>query len=337
MRRWLATYVPVSVLCLFLGTLLITCGGGGDGGGVPDLPLTGLVINGPATVSEYGTGTYTATASWGDNTTSTVTPTSWSVNSQVATISASGVLTCGTIDADQTVTVTATYTYGGVNETDSMNVALTNIVTIPFTLQMLSDQGFFQESYVAYGSNYLSTLVILYADSSLEQFETDSTDGPGELLTGSWSLDASGNLIVDIGAQAPITVALISDSATEIQVLIDDGVLTPYIETLEKIVPIDPAKVPGTYNASPSGGTWVFNVDGTATVSKFPQYSLTWSVDAAGVLRIPANNGYMPVFYGRASSQSDNTSYTTLKVAFPEFAPTGDLYKYYGGMILQRP
>ena len=90
--------------------------------------LTGLSINGPTPVAENSTATYKATASWSDHSTSTVTPI-WSVNSQMASISPSGVLSCQAIDSDQMVTVTATYSYGGITETATMNVTITNITT----------------------------------------------------------------------------------------------------------------------------------------------------------------------------------------------------------------
>jgi hypothetical protein len=92
------------------------------------ITLTGLSINGPSSVSETSTATYTATASWSDSSTSTVTPT-WSVNSQMASISAIGVLSCQAIDSDQMVTVTATYSSGGITKTATMDVTITNITT----------------------------------------------------------------------------------------------------------------------------------------------------------------------------------------------------------------
>jgi hypothetical protein len=94
----------------------------------PAVTMTGLSIKGPSSMSSYGTATYTATASWSDSSTSTVTPT-WSVNPQVAEISPGGVLSCQAIDSDQMVTVTATYSSGGITETATMNVTITNITT----------------------------------------------------------------------------------------------------------------------------------------------------------------------------------------------------------------
>ena len=78
MRKFIVTFLPACLLLACLAMVLSTCGGGGGGdgggGGAPPATLSGLSINGPSSVSEYSTGTYTATASWSDNSTSTVTP-----------------------------------------------------------------------------------------------------------------------------------------------------------------------------------------------------------------------------------------------------------------------
>ena len=110
----------------------------------PATTLTGLSINGPSSMPEYGTATYTATASWSDNSTSTVTPT-WSVNSQVAGINTGGVLSCqGGVASDQTVTITATYSAGGITETATMDVTIIHAPSMPFTEQELSGKVFFE-------------------------------------------------------------------------------------------------------------------------------------------------------------------------------------------------
>ena len=91
----------------------------------PAATLTGLSINGPSSMSAYGTATYTATAHWSDSSTTSVTPT-WSVNPPVAEISPGGVLSCqGGVSSDQTVTITANYSAGGITETASMFVTIT--------------------------------------------------------------------------------------------------------------------------------------------------------------------------------------------------------------------
>jgi hypothetical protein len=296
--------------------------------------LSGLSINGPSSVSEYGTGTYTATASWSDNSTSTVTP-GWSVNSQATTISVNGVLSCQTINNDQTVTVTATHSSGGITKTATMDVILTNMATIPFTAQVLAGNAFFEENASA-GGDYDSSLAILNAISIFQQYSYENPPGTSDYVTGNWSIDASGKLIVNISGQGMVTVELISDSSTEMRVVTDDGTAPPSIATLEKIVPVDPAKLPGTYKQSVEGYTWVFNANGTGTCSIFGGMPFTWSVDSDGVLKMPFSNGYSPWFYARATSQSTPTAFTVLKVAFPEFNPSGGFYSYYGGRELTR-
>jgi len=292
--------------------------------------LTGLSINGPSSMSEYGTATYTATASWSDNSTSTVTPT-WSVNSQFAGISTGGVLYCqGGIASDQTVAVSATYSAGGNTITAAKDVTITHVPSIPFTAQELSGRAFFYES----------ELNILNADFSLVQYSTYGypRGDPSYYVTGTWSnLPNCLDLNFRLFDRGPYTVQRIADSSTAMEVAIYQEPWLPYVVTWEKTVPVDPAKLPGTYKQSVEGYTWVFNADGTGSVSIFGGINFTWSVDSAGVLKMPSATGYTAVFYARASSQSTATSYTNLKVGFAEHnTSTGNFYKYFGGYELTR-
>jgi len=74
----------------------------------PTATLTSVAVSGPSSVNEGGSGTYTASGTWDDGTTSAISPT-WSENSAYATISAGGVLTASAVTSNQSVTVTATY------------------------------------------------------------------------------------------------------------------------------------------------------------------------------------------------------------------------------------
>ena len=65
-----------------------------------------MTVSGPSSVNEGGTGTYTATGTWDNGTTASISPT-WSENSSYATISSGGVLTASAVTSNQTVTVTA--------------------------------------------------------------------------------------------------------------------------------------------------------------------------------------------------------------------------------------
>ena len=85
--------------------------------------LAGLTINGPNSINESSTASYTATADWSNGTTSIVTST-WSENSPHASINSNGKLTTSSVTSNQTVTVSASYTSGGVTKTASKSVTI---------------------------------------------------------------------------------------------------------------------------------------------------------------------------------------------------------------------
>jgi hypothetical protein len=328
MRKFFSTYLPASILLTLLAMTVLTCGGGGGDGGGSRGDLTGLSIDGPSSMPEYGTTTYTATANWSDNSTSTVTPT-WGVNPQVAEISTGGVLSCqGGVASDQTVTITATYSAGGITETATMDVTITRVPSIPFTTQELSGKVFFEENFYAGGGDG-SHLYILNADFSLEKFGYESPNH----VTGTWSNDPYG-LDLNISGQGTVTVQRIAESATEMEVLLYDGPGSPSVVTWEKTVPVDPAKLPGTY-VNQIGETWIFNVNGTGSTTGAGGWTFAWTVDS-GILKLLFSSGYEGRMYARASSQSSSTSYTMLKWIFIEYTPSGGFYGFPGGMDLTR-
>jgi hypothetical protein len=218
-----------------------------------------------------------------------------------------------------------------------MDVTIIHAPIMPFTAQELSGKVFCQEKE---GSH----LYKLNADFTLEQYITYALprDGTSYYVTGTWSNDPYGlHLNFRWADQGPYTVQRIADSSTEMEVAIYDEIwgqwgFPAWEENWEKTVPVDPAKLPGSYTGS-DGYTWVFNADGTGSVSNLGGINFTWSVDSAGVLRMPGTTGYTAVFYARASSQSTAMSYTNLKVGFAEHkTSTGNFYKYYGGYELTR-
>jgi len=305
----------------------------------PAAILTGLLINGPYTMSDSDTATYTATARWSDNTTSTVTPT-WSVDSQLAQISTGGALSWqGGLTSDQRVMITATYSSGGTTEACTKYVTIAH-GTIPFTNQELSGRIFFWGTDLA-GSP--SRVYILNADSSLKVYVTFGANAMHTLATGTWSIYPDGALHLDffVADNGPLRVRRFTDSSTEMVVEVYDEAwgqwgFSARVETWEKTVPVDPSKLPGTYSDD-DGYAWVFNNDGTGSVSIFGGTTFTWSVDSAGVLRLPFATGYTGVLYARASSQTTDTSYTSLMAAFAEHrTSTGIFYEYYGGIVLTR-
>ena len=96
----------------------------------PPAVLTGIAVSGPSSVNESSTSTYTATGTWDNGTTMAITPT-WSVSpTTYASISTGGVLTTLAVTANQTATVTASYTSGGVTKTATMNVTIVNVANV---------------------------------------------------------------------------------------------------------------------------------------------------------------------------------------------------------------
>jgi len=85
--------------------------------------LTSLSIQGPASVNEQSSATYTATAHWSNGAATSVNPT-WSENSSYASISSGGVLSTSAVTSNQSVTVTATYSAGGVTRTANLTVTI---------------------------------------------------------------------------------------------------------------------------------------------------------------------------------------------------------------------
>lgn len=305
----------------------------------PAAVLTGLSIDGPSSMSEYGTATYTATASWSDGSSISVMPT-WSVSHpQVASIRSDGVLSCpGKVAGDQTVTITATYSAEGITETATKDVTILNTVSIPFTDQELSGKVFFER----WGGES-SLLYKLNADFSLEMYlhVPGSLGDRGYSITGTWSNDpeAGLELIFRFADMGPYTVQRIAESSTEMEVSIYEVYFQTGMERVaawEKTVPVDPGKLPGTYRSN-DGCTWVFHPDGTGTCSLSGGITFAWSVDSAGVLRMPSSTGYTAVFYARAGSRSTDAEYSVLQVGFSEHGTaTGSFHKYYGGYELTR-
>jgi len=119
---------------------------------VNDSPiLTSLSIGGATSVIENTTANYTATAAFSDGTTKTVTDSaSWSEDSSSASINSSGVVSTSEVTTDQTVTITASYTFGDVTETAQKVVTIVDVpasnlapmnpvITSPYDGQMECD------------------------------------------------------------------------------------------------------------------------------------------------------------------------------------------------------
>ncbi|MHB1012718.1 MAG: autotransporter outer membrane beta-barrel domain-containing protein [Desulfobacteria bacterium] len=92
--------------------------------------LSSIAVSGSSSVNEGSTATYTATGTWDNGTTSAISP-AWSVSpTTYASIGAGGVLTTLAVTSNQTATVTASYTSGGVTKTASQGVTIVNVAAV---------------------------------------------------------------------------------------------------------------------------------------------------------------------------------------------------------------
>ena len=90
--------------------------------------LSSLSISGSNYVSENHSAGFVATATFGDDTTETVTGNAaWSENSMYANINSSGMLTTSEVTEDTTVTIQASYSTGGVTKTATKRVTIVDV------------------------------------------------------------------------------------------------------------------------------------------------------------------------------------------------------------------
>ncbi|MCU0290967.1 MAG: hypothetical protein MUF10_03120 [Thermoanaerobaculaceae bacterium] len=92
--------------------------------------LTGLAISGPAEIPENSTAAFTATASFAGGTTQNVTgQAAWTENVSYASVAA-GVVTTTEVTGDQTFSLSASFTAGGVTKSASMQVRVKDSGTL---------------------------------------------------------------------------------------------------------------------------------------------------------------------------------------------------------------
>ncbi len=97
---------------------------------IVDAPVffSSLSIIGDDLVNENSSASYTATATFSDGSTQTVTSTAnWSENSPYASINSSGGLTTSEVTSDMTVAIQTIYTHDGVTKTTTMVVTIVDV------------------------------------------------------------------------------------------------------------------------------------------------------------------------------------------------------------------
>jgi len=98
--------------------------------------LSSITIIGPSSINENLSASYTCTANYSEGSSVDVTAsTTWSENSIYASITSAGLLTVSSVPSDQAITVSASYSQGGVTKTDTHAVTIINIpvMTLPYS------------------------------------------------------------------------------------------------------------------------------------------------------------------------------------------------------------
>jgi len=188
---------------------------------------------------------------------------------------------------------------------------------------------------------YNSSLFIFGEDSSFQHYIYQGSPETSSVQSGEWSVDESGNLILDIPDQETIMVQLLGDNIDtgNLDVLIDDGTRTPYSATWywsPPGYPVDDSLIPGTY-LDQYGDTWVFESDGTGSAPG-EAGGFTWEVDDRRLLKVFFEDGLTGLMYINFMSEKMGfiSFYTVIDCAFVEYGASGDFDSYHGEMQLIR-
>ena len=129
--------------------------------------LSSLSISGNNLVNENSSGSYTATATFSDGSTQTVTGSAnWNDDSSHASINSSGLLTTSEVPNDVTVTIQSSYTLNGVTRTATTAVTIIDFpIPVPVTLSNLSISG---DNLVNENSSASYTATATFSDGSTQ-------------------------------------------------------------------------------------------------------------------------------------------------------------------------
>ncbi len=188
----------------------------------PDSPpapvLSSIAIAGPSTVDEGNAAQYTCTATYSDGSTATVVPT-WSLNSSYATISSSGLLSAGDVDANQSVTVTANF--GG--QTDTHTVTINYVVPVITGISISGPTSCDEETTAQYTctASYSDGSSSVVAPTWSDNSSYVSINGNGLLTAGNVTSDKSVTITASFGGMTDthtVTISYVAPVVTGITI-----------------------------------------------------------------------------------------------------------------------
>jgi hypothetical protein len=189
---------------------------------------TSLKMTAPTTVLFSESATLSASVSYSNSTSKTVTPTWSSSNPAAATISTAGVLTAGKVSIDTPVTITASYTENGTTVTASQIITITAPDTTPDTFSFSSVTGVAPESSVSSntivvtGINSPAVIAIAGGEYSINGGIWTSATGAASLgnqikvrLTAPSGYNATGSVSLSIGG-VPVSFNVTTQSYVKV-------------------------------------------------------------------------------------------------------------------------
>ncbi len=259
--------------------------------------LSYLTISGPTSMNENSSGQFTATAIFSDGTSQLVTP-SWSENSTATSISSGGLLTAGGVDSDTTVTVSASYTTGGITCSESQYVIVINKPSPP-TLTSLAISG---ASSVNENSTTQYSATAFFSDGSSQAVAPTWSEDSVATTISIFGLFSAGEVMSDtsVTVSASYTIGGITKNATKSVTVINTVLVDDVAATINSISP-NPVPQETTVNFSGTGSdssghsitaySWRSSLDGViGTSASFSKDNL--SVGSHNIyLKVQCSNG----------------------------------------------
>lgn len=278
----------------------------------PAVTLTNVAIQGASSVNTSTTSTYATIASY-SNGTSQIVAAAWSLTSPYATISAAGVLATGAVTANQTITINASYTEGGVTQTAAISVSI-----------------------VAPNPNVTLTGIAIQGASSVDANTTFSysasasyNDGSSRNVVAAWSLTSPYATIDASGVLSAQSVT--GDQTVTITASYTEGEVT---RTASKDVAIfDKALHPPALTGITIAGAASVNENRASTYTATASYddgssklvTAVWSltspyatINASGVLSAQAVTGSQTVTINASYSEGADTKTATRRVTIAD-------------------
>ncbi len=264
--------------------------------------LTGIVVSGPAVVTEGTTAHYTCTASYSDGTTVAVVA-SWSENSAFATISGSGSMSAADVSSDQSVTITASY--GGRIDTYSVTIKY-----VPPTLEAIAIAG---PTRVDEESSAQYVCTATYSDGTSKVVPSSwsqnsgyaSIDASGRLATASVTVDQNLTITASYGGKVDTHVVALANVVKLVGISISGSASVPE-NTETRFVCM------ASYDDGSSAAVAaVWSEDSAVASFGAPGLLAVGNVEADGSLTITAT------FEGRVASRSVAIWAEALQVSYP--------------------